>query len=272
MGDVRAATIFSFRLRARSAGRCWSTGAGAGAWPGGGARASAGAAPPSSPPIVFCWREVDVARGRVGGEVLWCLFSSTVEARIGTQFRIEPLWMAGLVQDNQVSKKSRVAGGWASSTRGSSSRKERKAIQKKTSDKRARAWPFEVFVLAPALLGKTFLHCRNVPVPSQGQRVKDELGMRQGGQGGGPSRVGLCHDLHARFGKGARGEGAGGSFVQSLRGPVRGRSLSGWEQLKSEGLQEKFDVWSFGRWLTHLGPFPLRLVLPHRESWPTLKC
>lgn len=120
-------------------------------------------------------------------------------------------------------------------------------------------------------LGKTFLNCRNVPVPSQGQRVKDELGMRQGGEGG-PSRVGLCHDLHARFGKGARGKEPAVRSFSRFAGPVRGRTLSGHEGLKSEALQEKFDVWSFGCWSTHLGPFPLRLVLPHRESWPTLKC
>lgn len=127
---------------------------------------------------VFTTHCVLLARGRrregaSWGEVLWCLFSSTVEARIGTQFRIEPLWMAGLVQDNQVPKKSRVAGGWASSTRGSSSSKERKAIQKKTSDKRARAWPFEVFVLAPACpAGQDFLHCRNVPFLPRGSASK----------------------------------------------------------------------------------------------------
>lgn len=61
--------------------------------------------------------------------------------------------MAGLVRDNQVSKKSRVAGGWASSATRVESRKERKTTQKKTADKRGRAWPFEVFVLA---LGKDF--------------------------------------------------------------------------------------------------------------------
>lgn len=95
-------------------------------------------------------------------------------------------------------------------------------------------------------LGKTFLHCRNVPVPSQGQRVKDELGMRQGGEGG-PSRVGLCHDLHARFGKGARGEGAGGSFVQSLRGPARGPDVE-WsrrsEIRRPAGEIRRLVVWS----------------------------
>lgn len=149
-----------------------------------------------------------------------------------------------MVRDNQVSKKSRVAEGWASSTRVAKSRKEKKTIPKMTADKRARAWPFEVFVLA--LAGQDFLHCRNVPVPSQGQRVKDELGMRQGGEGG-PSRVGLCHDLHARFGKGARGEGAGGSFVQSLRGPARGPDVE-WsrrsEIRRPAGEIRRLVVWS----------------------------
>lgn len=226
---------------------------------------------------VFTTHCVLLARGRgregVGGEVLWCVFSSTVGARIGTQFRIEPLWMVGLVQDNQVSKKSRVAGGWASSATRVESRKKRKTIQEKTSDKRARAWPFEVFVLA---LGKAFFaqptgHCRNVPVLSQGQRVRDELGMRQGAKGGGlPASV--CAMISTPgSARGHEGKEPAVRSFSRFAGPVRGRTLSGHEGLKSEALQEKFDVWLFGRWSTHLGPFPLRLVLPHRESWPTLK-
>lgn len=229
---------------------------------------------------VFTTHCVLLARGRgregVEGEVLWCVFSSTVGARMGTQARNEPLWMAGLVQDNQVSKKSRVAGGWASSATRVEFRKERKAIQKKTwsGQRSACLAPFEVFVLA--LAGQDFFaqptgHCRNVPVLSQGQRVKDELGMRQGGEGGDlPASV--CAMISTPgSARGHEGKEPAVRSFSRFAGPVRGRTLSGHEGLKSEGLQEKFDVWSFGRWLTHLGPFPLRLVLPHRRSWPTPK-
>lgn len=71
--------------------------------------------------------------------------------------------------------------------------------------------------------------------------------MRQGGEGGGPSRVGLCHDLHARFGKGARGEGAGGSFVLQVCG-AGSRPVVEWlgatEIRRPAGEIRRLVVWS----------------------------
>lgn len=244
MGDARAATIFSFLLRARSAGRCWSTGAGAGAWPGGGARASAGAAPPSSPPIVFCWREVEVAREL---RVRFCdvCFRALLEQEWVLNSGMSP---CGWQDWSKIIKCPKNRGSREDGRRrrreSSSERRERR------SKKRHGAClaPFEVFVLA--LAGQDFFaqptgHCRNVPVLSQGQRVKDELGMRQGGEGGDlPASV--CAMISTPGS--ARGHEGKEPAVRSFRvcgGRLEDRTLSGHEGLKSEGLQEKFDVWSF---------------------------
>jgi len=107
---------------------------------------------------------------------------------------------SGSVRDNELSKKRRVA-------KDGRRQKGERLSKIKMADKRgARAWPFEVFVFA---LGKT-LHSPFLP---RGSASKDQLGMRQGAEGG---------DLTASVPWSPRPVRQGGTRGRSLRGRVEG--------------------------------------------------